>query len=86
MQEAVAVSYMEWVQNLNNHYWELEAVRKELEKIMVAAYKQVSATANEHHISMRLAAFTCRDSAHRPRHHTAWHVTNEESINIKSAV
>jgi glutamate dehydrogenase (NAD(P)+) len=54
----VVVSYFEWVQNLNNHYWDVETVRKELEKIMVAAYAQVSATAKEHKISMRLSAYT----------------------------
>jgi len=54
----VVVSYFEWVQNLNNHYWDLPTVRKELEKIMVAAYQTVSNTANEQQISMRLAAYT----------------------------
>ncbi|HEY9720228.1 MAG TPA: Glu/Leu/Phe/Val dehydrogenase [Trichormus sp.] len=54
----VVVSYFEWVQNLNNHYWDIETVRKELEKIMVSAYNRVSATANEHHMTMRVAAYT----------------------------
>lgn len=53
----VAVSYMEWVQNLNNHYWDLNQVRQELEKIMVNAYTKVSAIAREHQITMRQAAY-----------------------------
>jgi glutamate dehydrogenase/leucine dehydrogenase len=54
----VVVSYFEWVQNLNNHYWELAKVRSELERIMVAAYDQVSSTAKERKISMRMSAFS----------------------------
>ncbi len=54
----VVVSYFEWVQNLDNHYWDLPQVRKELEKIMVAAYSKVSGLATEHHLSMRTAAYT----------------------------
>ncbi|HEY9784339.1 MAG TPA: Glu/Leu/Phe/Val dehydrogenase [Candidatus Obscuribacterales bacterium] len=53
----VVVSYFEWVQNLNNHYWEIAKVRQELERIMVAAYNKVSSTANEHHMTMREAAY-----------------------------
>lgn len=54
----VVVSYFEWCQNLNNHYWELSKVRSELERIMVAAYNQVSSTAKERRISMRMSAFS----------------------------
>jgi glutamate dehydrogenase (NAD(P)+) len=54
----VVVSYFEWVQNLDNHYWDLARVRAELEKIMVAAYSKVSGVATEHHLSMRTAAYT----------------------------
>lgn len=53
----VVVSYFEWVQNLNNHYWELSKVRSELERIMVAAYGQVSAAAKDHRLSMRMSAY-----------------------------
>lgn len=54
----VVVSYFEWVQNLNNHYWEIEQVRRELEHIMVSAYNRVSVVAQDRRISPRLAAFT----------------------------
>lgn len=54
----VVVSYFEWVQNLNNHYWEIEQVRRELEHIMVSAYNRVSSVAKERRMSMRVAAFT----------------------------
>jgi glutamate dehydrogenase/leucine dehydrogenase len=53
----VVVSYFEWTQNLNNHYWPLTQVRQELERIMVLAYDSVSALASEHHLSMREAAY-----------------------------
>src|SRR5262249_4989938 len=53
----VVVSYFEWVQNLNNHYWELKKVREELERIMVGAYANVSETAKQRKISMRMSAF-----------------------------
>ena len=54
----VVVSYFEWVQNLDNHYWELSRVRSELERIMVAAYSRVSSMSNEHRMTMRMAAYT----------------------------
>lgn len=54
----VVCSYFEWVQNLNNHYWTLELVRKELEAVMVNAYIGVSAKAKERNLTMRLAAYT----------------------------
>lgn len=53
----VIVSYFEWVQNLQNHYWDLEKVRDELEKVMVRAYSQVSARSREYHNSYREAAY-----------------------------
>jgi glutamate dehydrogenase (NAD(P)+) len=54
----VVVSYFEWVQNLSNHYWDIDKVRTELEKIMVAAYNQVSAVSKERKLTMRVAAYT----------------------------
>lgn len=54
----VVVSYFEWVQNLSNHYWGIDQVRKELERIMVSAYSNVSARARELQTCMRIAAYT----------------------------
>ena len=51
------MSYFEWVQNLNNHYWSVDEVRAELERIMVAAYSQVSAVAKERQLTMREASY-----------------------------
>jgi glutamate dehydrogenase (NAD(P)+) len=53
----VVVSYFEWVQNLNNHYWEIKQVRSELERLMVAAYNQVSSVAQKRKLSMRMGAY-----------------------------
>ena len=39
----VVVSYFEWIQNLNNDYWEEEKVLKKLEKTMVMAFNDVYA-------------------------------------------
>ncbi len=53
----VIVSYFEWVQNLQNHYWELPRVREELERTMVNAYMQVSARAREYKVTYRQSAY-----------------------------
>jgi glutamate dehydrogenase (NAD(P)+) len=54
----VVVSYFEWVQNLNNHYWGIAQVRGELERIMVSAYNHVSAVAKERRHGMRVASYS----------------------------
>jgi len=54
----VIVSYFEWVQNLNNHYWGIDFVRTELERYMVSAFNQVSAVAKERQLTMRVASYT----------------------------
>lgn len=53
----VIVSYFEWVQNLQNHYWELSRVRVELERTMVQAFNQVSSRSREYHASYRESAY-----------------------------
>jgi glutamate dehydrogenase/leucine dehydrogenase len=53
----VVVSYFEWVQNLNHHYWNVNQVREELEEKMVSAYQNVSAYAREKKCTMRVASY-----------------------------
>ncbi len=53
----VTVSYFEWVQNSANFYWSEEEINQRLETIMDNAYNTVSATASEHKVSLRTAAF-----------------------------
>ena len=53
----VTVSYFEWVQNSSSFYWSVEEINQRLEKIMLDAYKTLTATAAEHDVSLRTAAF-----------------------------
>lgn len=53
----VVVSYFEWVQNLQNFYWDLETVNKHLENVMVRAFHEVWSVAEEKKISLRMAAY-----------------------------
>lgn len=53
----VTVSYFEWVQNLQNFYWSHERVNRELEAILVAAFADVSASAEKYKTNMRRGAF-----------------------------
>ncbi len=52
----VAVSYLEWVQNLSRQHWTEEAVNKELEKKMVAGFNSVHEFSTKHNVPMRDAA------------------------------
>lgn len=53
----VVVSYFEWIQNLNNDYWEEEKVLEKLEKTMVSAFNDVYALCHENDSNMRRAAY-----------------------------
>lgn len=53
----VTVSYFEWVQNSANFYWSEEEINQRLERIMDNAYRTLSATASEHQVTLRTAAF-----------------------------
>lgn len=52
----VTVSYLEWVQNRQQHYWSLEVVQTELRRIMVDAYDALSRKTNDE-TSLREAAY-----------------------------
>lgn len=53
----VIVSYFEWVQNLQNYYWDEATVNQNLEKLMIKAFADVYNKAQEHKSSMRMGAY-----------------------------
>lgn len=52
----VIVSYLEWVQNRQNHHWDEETVNKKLKKYMVTAIKNTMKIANDKSLSLKEAA------------------------------
>ncbi|MBI4236177.1 MAG: Glu/Leu/Phe/Val dehydrogenase [Chloroflexi bacterium] len=52
----VVVSYFEWVQDLQFFFWEEAEINAQLEKIMVRAFNEVLALADEERVSQRTAA------------------------------
>lgn len=53
----VVVSFFEWIQNLNNDYWEEEKVLEKLKKTMVASFNDIYGMCIEEKGSMRRAAY-----------------------------
>jgi glutamate dehydrogenase (NAD(P)+) len=53
----VTVSYFEWTQNIQQFRWDEARVNGELERILVQAYREVRALAEEHNTTMRRAAY-----------------------------
>jgi glutamate dehydrogenase/leucine dehydrogenase len=53
----VIVSYIEWVQNIQEFTWELDEVNTKLKRVLIDAYQKVYHLAMEQDISMRTAAF-----------------------------
>jgi glutamate dehydrogenase (NAD(P)+) len=53
----VTVSYFEWVQDLQELFWEEDEVNRRLEKIMTRAFQDVYALAQKHRTDMRTAAY-----------------------------
>ncbi|MBV8782162.1 MAG: Glu/Leu/Phe/Val dehydrogenase, partial [Phycisphaerae bacterium] len=54
----VTVSYFEWVQGLDNYFWDLKRVQDELQKVMERAFDAVNAKADEADCDYRTAAYT----------------------------
>jgi glutamate dehydrogenase (NAD(P)+) len=54
----VTVSYFEWVQGLQNFFWDAKQVQNELQKIMEQAFAAVNAKADEVDCDYRTAAYT----------------------------
>jgi glutamate dehydrogenase (NAD(P)+) len=54
----VTVSYFEWVQGLDNYFWDLKRVQDELQKVMEKAFDEVNAKADQADCDYRTAAYT----------------------------
>lgn len=53
----VSASYFEWVQNRQHYIWKMDRVRQELDSVMTKAFDEVWYHAQEHKVSLRIAAF-----------------------------
>ena len=53
----VTVSYFEWVQDLQEFFWDENDVNAKLEKVMVRAFEDVYKTAKKYHVDMRTGAY-----------------------------
>jgi glutamate dehydrogenase (NAD(P)+) len=54
----VTVSYFEWVQGLENFFWDKKRVEDELQRTMEKAFDAVNAKADEADCDYRTAAYT----------------------------
>ena len=52
------VSYFEWIQDLQSHFWQLEDMDKELKRIMTNSFKDVVKISEKEKCNMRLAAYS----------------------------
>ena len=53
----VTVSYFEWVQDLQELFWDEEDVNRRLERVMVKAFTDVLGNAKKHNVAMRTGAY-----------------------------
>ena len=52
----VIVSYFEWVQDLQNFFWEEQEVNSRLEQIMIRSFREVWDFCEERRVPLRLGA------------------------------
>lgn len=52
----VTVSSFEWVQDLQSFFWTEKEINQRLERLMVRAFQEVKATAEDKKVDLRLAA------------------------------
>ncbi|HKA08501.1 MAG TPA: glutamate dehydrogenase, partial [Gemmataceae bacterium] len=52
----VTVSYFEWVQDLQQYFWDENQVNAKLQELMLKAFRRVRSLAKERGLSNRLAA------------------------------
>ena len=53
----VTVSYFEWVQDRHGYFWSEAMVNERLEQMMVECFNDVTAYADRHDVSLRIAAY-----------------------------
>ena len=53
----VTVSYFEWVQDLQELFWDEDDVNRRLERVMVKAFADVHTCAKKHNVTMRTGAY-----------------------------
>src|SRR5205085_3441264 len=53
----VTVSYFEWVQGLDNYFWDLKRVQDELQRVMEKSFDEVNAKADAADCDYRTAAY-----------------------------
>jgi len=53
----VTVSYFEWVQDLQEFFWDEDEINKRLERVMMKAFQSVLGVSQEKRINMRTAAY-----------------------------
>jgi glutamate dehydrogenase/leucine dehydrogenase len=53
----VTVSYFEWVQDLQELFWDEDDVNRRLEKVMVKAFRDVHGSAKKYGVNMRIGAY-----------------------------
>ncbi|PKQ05887.1 MAG: modification methylase [Alphaproteobacteria bacterium HGW-Alphaproteobacteria-11] len=53
----VAVSYLEWVQDLQNFFWNEDEVNRQLQAIMIQSFRAVWDFSQAHDVPMRLGAY-----------------------------
>ncbi len=53
----VTVSYFEWVQDRQGHFWNEQTVNDRLEEIMVDSFNHVVAYSEKHSVNNRMAAY-----------------------------
>jgi len=53
----VIVSYFEWVQNLQNYYWEINEVNTKLKNLILKAYLNVLEVSHKYNINLRNACY-----------------------------
>ena len=53
----VTVSYFEWVQDLQELFWDEDDVNRRLERVMVKAFADVHSTAKKYDVDMRTGAY-----------------------------